>query len=203
MNFKIIANPELKAESSWAYELGCRQYFTENWNIDIAFFDNEYWDMIEAHLDLIRGQIQFRNIDRTRIQGVEAATNVSLPFRLFRMSIIPSVQASITAMDHEDLKYHEPLVYRPKTLTTVKTKVQIENVHFQVDFRFASEIEEVKIYPINDRVPMKFIDMRTSFEIGNFTLQAGINNLLNYNYSPMESNLMPMRTYTIGLKGEL
>ena len=42
MNFNIIANPDLEAESSWAYEIGFRQYLNENWNIDIALFDNEY-----------------------------------------------------------------------------------------------------------------------------------------------------------------
>jgi len=203
MNFNIIANPQLKAESSWAYELGFRQYFTENWNIDVAFFDNEYWNMIEAHLDLIRGQIQFRNINRSRIQGIEATTNLSFPLRLFNINMIPSLQASVTAMNHEDLTYNEPLVYRPKTLATIKSRLQIGKVHIQIDYRFAGKIEEVKIYPINDRVPMKFLDIRTSFDFGPVTFQLGINNLLNYNYSPMESNLMPMRTFTAGLKGEI
>lgn len=202
MNFKIIANPGLRAESSWAYDLGFRQYFTDNWNIDVSLFDNEYWDMVEAHLDLIRGQVQFRNITRARIQGVEATSNLSFPFHWLGTTIVPSLTASITAMDHKDLKWAEPLTYRPKTLVTLKSTLRIGLFQAQADYRYASKIQEVKIYPINDRVPMKFFDVRASFDIYNFTLQLGINNLLQYNYAPMESNLMPMRTYWAGLKGE-
>ncbi|HDL19121.1 MAG TPA: hypothetical protein ENH29_08705 [Bacteroidetes bacterium] len=203
MNFRIVANPGLQAEKSWAYEVGIRQYLSENWNLDIALFDNEYWKMIEAHLDLIRGQVQFRNLDRTRLRGIEATTNFSYPGSLWGVDFTPGLQASITAMDHEDMKYHEPLVYRPKILATIKSMLKVGAFHFQADYRFAGRVEAVKIYPINDRVPMKFVDVRVSYRLGRLTLQAGVNNLLNYNYAPMESNLMPMRTYTVGLKGEM
>jgi len=202
MNFKIVANPDLKAESSWAYDLGLRQYITKDWNIDISLFDNEYWDLIEAHLDLIRGQIQFRNISRARIRGIEATTNFSMPIRVFGLNMTPTLQASITAMDHEELKYHEPLTYRPKILGTIKSSLRFGPAQIEVDYRYASKIEEVKLYPINDRVPMKFLDMRVSYDFWYLTFKLGINNILQYNYAPMESNLMPMRTFTAGLQGE-
>ena len=201
MNFKIIANPELKAESSWAFDLGFRQYITENWNVDVSFFDNEYWDMIEAHMDLIRGQIKFRNIFRARIQGVEATTKLSFPTYLFGVKMTPGLTASITAMNHKDLKWNEPLTYRPKVLATIKSSLRVGKIYVEADYRYASKIEAVKIYPINDRVPMKFVDARLSYDIGSLSLQLGVNNLLQYNYAPMESNLMPMRTFTAGLRG--
>ena len=202
MNFKIKANPGLQAESSWAYEVGVRQYITQDWNIDVALFDNEYWDLIEAHLDLIRGQIQFRNITRARIMGVEATTNYSTGLFLFGVNMTPGIQISLTAMDHKNLKWDEPLTYRPDVLVTLKTSLRIGRGYVEANYRYASEIEEVKIYPINDRVPMKFIDLRASYDVGFLTLQVGVENLLQYNYAPMESNLMPMRTFTAGLKGD-
>ena len=202
MNFKIKANPGLKAESSWAYDLGFRHYVTENWNVDVSLFDNEYWELIEAHLDLIRGQIQFRNIPRARIRGIEATTNISMPIRILGLNMIPSLQASVTAMDHKDLKWNEPLTYRPKLLATIKALFRIGSAQIEVDYRYASKIDKVKIYPINDRVPMKFLDVRASYDFWHLTVQLGINNLLQYNYAPMESNLMPMRTFTVGLQGE-
>jgi len=70
-------------------------------------------------------------------------------------------------------------------------------------YRYASKIDKVKIYPINKRVPMKFIDLRASYDFGPLTFQLGVNNLLNYNYASRESNMEPMRTFTAGLKGEL
>jgi len=201
MNFNIKANPNLRAESARAYDFGLRQYFTENWNIDVSLFDNEYTDLIEAHLDLIRGQIQFRNIERARIQGLEASTNLNFALKLFGRKLITGLQASLTVMDHKDLKWNEPLTYRPNTLATIKSSLRFGDTQLQVNYRYASKIEEVKIYPINDRVPMKFVDIRFSYEWRNLIYQCAIQNLFNYNYAPMESNLMPMRSFVVALQG--
>ncbi|MBN1480206.1 hypothetical protein EH223_19795 [candidate division KSB1 bacterium] len=203
MNFKIKANPDLKAETSWAYDLGWRQYINENWNFDIAVFRNIYENLIEAHLDLIRGQIQFRNIADAYVEGIEVTTNWNYPARIGGIDVTPGLTLSGTFMDHEDQKYHESLTYRPKTLLTGKASLKISNFQIQADYRYASKIDEVKIYPINDRVAMNFFDLRLFYDFGLFTLQLGVNNMLQYNYAPMESNLMPPRTYTLGLKGQI
>lgn len=202
MNFKIISNPELKAESCHAFDLGMRHYLAKNWNIDISLFNNQYYEFIEAHLDLIRGQIQFRNIPRARIRGIEATSSVSVPMTFFGIKFAANFQTSITAMDHKDLKWNEPLPYRPQLLATLKASLLIGKAQLHIDYRYASRIEAVKIYPINDRVPMKFLDARISYDLSNFTLQFGVNNLLQYNYAPMESNLMPMRTLTASIQAE-
>lgn len=202
MNFKIISNPELKAESCHAFDLGIRHYFSKNWNLDLSFFNNEYFEFIEAHLDLIRGQIQFRNIPRARIRGIEATSNISIPMNIFGIKFTPNLQANITAMDHKDLKWNEPLPYRPKLLATLKSSFLIGRAQLHVDYRYASRIEAVKLYPINDRVPMKFLDARLSYDLKNLIIQFGVSNLLQYNYAPMESNLMPMRTFTASFQGE-
>ena len=202
MNFKIVANPALKAESSWAYDLGLRQYINENWNVDLSFFDNEYWELIEAHMDLIRGQVQFRNIPRARIRGVEATTNFSYPWQWKNWPVLPSLQLTATAMDHEELTWHEPLTYRPKLIATLKAGLRVSRVQVQLDYRYASKVDAVKIYPINDRVPMKFWDVRLSYEWRKLSFRLGVQNLGQYNYAPMESNLLPMRTYTAGVQGE-
>jgi outer membrane receptor for ferrienterochelin and colicins len=203
MNLKVQANPDLKAESSWAYDLGIRMHLTENWNIDVSAFDNEYRNLIEAHLDLFRGLIQFRNVGRARIRGIEATTKWSQNLQTAGIRYTPTADLSCTVMHHEDLKWHEPLTYRPGTIITLKTGLRIGAVTLQVDHRYASRIAAVKIYPINDRVPMKFWDIRMNIQIGKLTLKTGIRNLFNYNYAPMESNLMPPRSYVIGLQGEI
>ena len=202
MNFKIISNPDLKAESCQAFDLGIRHYFSSNWNIDISLFNNEYFELIEAHLDLIRGQIQFRNISRARIQGIEATSNISVPMKIFGITFTQNFQANITAMDHQDLKWNDPLPYRPKLLATLKSLCLIGKAQLHIDYRYASRIEAVKLYPINDRVPMKFLDARLSYDLKNFIIQFGVSNLLQYNYAPMESNLMPMRTFTASIQAE-
>ena len=202
MNFNIKANPNLQAEKSWAYDVGVRQYITKNWNVDVSLFNNDYWNLIEPHLDLIRGQIQFRNIRRAQIRGVEAVSKLSVPVAIVGLKLNSNLQASITAMDHIDLKWNEPLTYRPNILASMKSSFKMSRVEIQFDYRYASRIDAVKIYPINDRVPMKFLDFRFSYEIRNFHFQIGIHNLFNYNYAPMESNLMPMRTFRFAIQGE-
>jgi len=203
MNLKVQSNPDLKAESCWAYDAGIRQHFTENWNLDLSVFRNDYTNLIEAHLDLFRGLIQFRNVGRARVQGVEATTKWSQPLRIAGFRFTPSVDLSVTAMDHRDLKWNEPLTYRPNTLATLKTAFRAGLFNLQVDYRYASRIDKVKLYPINDRVPMRFWDVRLNLHIGRLILKTGVRNLFNYNYAPMESNLMPPRTYVIGLQGEI
>ena len=203
MNFKIKANPELEPEHAWAYDVGVRHYITDHWNFDISLFRNDYWNLIEAHLDLIRGQIQFRNVERARIQGVEATMNWSHPFRWNNTRIVPGLVLTTTLMDHENMKWNEPLTYRPKQLFTAKANLHLGDVYTELIYRFASRIQEVKIYPINRRVPMKFVDIQASYDFGRFKLQMGVNNLFNYNYASRESSMEPMRTFTAGLKAEL
>jgi iron complex outermembrane receptor protein len=198
MNFKVLSNPDLKAESSWAYDIGFRHYFTESLNIDVSLFDNEYRELIEAHMDLIRGQIQFRNVPRARIRGVELSLNTSFPVRFLGVDL----QASMTAMDHENLRSSEPLPYRPEMIASLKGTLRIKNVQWQLDYRYASRIEAVKVYPINERVPMKIIDTRLLYRYSRFAFHFAVNNLLQYNYAPMESNLLPMRHFVLGVKAE-
>lgn len=202
MNFKIKKNEALKAERSWAFDLGLRQYITDEWNLDVSFFDNEYWDLIEAHLDLIRGQIQFRNVPRARIQGVEATSKWATSFGWLKQKWTPGIEVSLTAMNHRNIDWEEPLAYRPKVIGNIKTSLTLEDFRAELQYRYASKIEEVKVYPINDRVPMKFLDVRLSYDFWKLKFIAGAINLLQYNYAPMESNLMPMRTFTLGLQGD-
>jgi len=106
-------------------------------------------------------------------------------------------------MDHRDLKWDEPLTYRPKLLATVKAELRVGRLQGEVNYRYASKIDRVKVYPINERVPMKFVDLRCGVDFGKIAVRAGVNNLLQYNYAPMESNLMPMRTFFVALQGGL
>ncbi|MCK5146117.1 TonB-dependent receptor [bacterium] len=201
MNFNIVANPELRAERSWAFDMGFKHYFSSNWHVDVSVFDNEYFDLIEAHLNLIRGQIQFRNIDRARIRGMELSSGISRDYRFFSRPFMSSLEFGLTIMDHEDLQWNEPLTYRPNKLFNVNTALESGAFRFEADYRYASKIDKVKVYPINRRVPMHFVDIRFQARWNSVTFLCGINNLLQYNYAPMESNLQAMRTYTIGLKG--
>lgn len=199
MNFNIISNPGLRAEQSWAVDVGMKHYFTPSWNVDVSLFHTAYSDLIEAHMNLIRGQIQFRNIDKARVRGIELATTAGGRVFWLNREWLPSMQVNLTAMSHRDLRWDRPLPYRPKVIGSVKAGLRSGAVHMEASYRYASRIDAVKIYPINARVAMHFVDLRFSTTWRGITAQLGVNNLLHYNYAPMESNLMAPRTFTAGL----
>lgn len=201
MNFSIRKNEALRAERSQAYDLGIRHHFNSDCTLDLSGFYTGYDDLIEAHMNLIRGFIQFRNVPRARVYGFEGTLNLGGTLQLFSRRFATGCQVSLTAMQHENEATHDPLPYRPNVLGMVSGLVKSGPVTGQVRYRYASEIAEVKVYPINERVPMHFLDVTISLQLRSCRLQAGLRNLLQYNYAPMESNLMPMRTYTFGVYG--
>ncbi|MDZ7725556.1 MAG: hypothetical protein U5R06_22720 [candidate division KSB1 bacterium] len=129
--------------------------------------------------------------------------NWSNPFHWNNTRIAPGLVLTTTLMDHENLQWNEPLTYRPNQLFTAKANLHVGKVYTELLYRYASKIKEVKIYPINERVPMKFVDLQVSYDFGSITLQLGVNNVFNYNYASRESSMEPMRTFTAGLKGTL
>lgn len=199
MNFHIVANPGLRAERCWTLDAGIRHYLGPDWVVDLSVFDSEYTDLIEAHLNLIRGQIQFRNVASAQVAGVEVASRWAGRAVLFSRAWMPSIEVNVTAMDHRNVDADEPLPYRPPVIGSVKASLGTGPWHVEGAYRYAARIQEVKVYPINARVAMHFVDLRARWERGPLTVQAGIQNLLQYNYAPMESNLMPPRTFTLGL----
>ena len=197
MNFTIKANPALRSERSWAFEAGVRHYVTRDWVVDASVFRTDYDQLIEAHLDLIRGNIQFRNVPRARIQGLEMVSELSMPLHLLGKHATGALRASVTWMHHEELQFHDPLPYRPKLLTHSQIGLSCPRWDVLIEHRYASKIDQVKIYPINQRVPMKFWDASLRLHWGKTALQLTCRNLFNYNYAPMESNLMPPRRWEI------
>ena len=75
-------------------------------------------------------------------------------------------------------KLHEPLAFRPKLLATYQSSLRYGNLQRQVDYRYISKINEVKSYPINDRIPMKLLEVRIIYEIWKLSFLLGGNNLL-------------------------
>jgi outer membrane cobalamin receptor len=184
MNFNIVSNEALKAERSWAFDFGFKQHINKNWQVDVSIFNNEYYELIEAHLNLIRGQIQFRNIPRARVRGIEASMNWTQQFKVFR----PALDVSLTAMDHENITWQEPLPYRPNLIGFVKAGLEYKSILLEGDYQYASRIDEVKIYPINERVALHQVNVRLSGSFNHYAYILGVENLFQYNYAPMESN---------------
>ncbi len=200
----IEANPDLKAESSWSYDIGWRQYFARNWFIEIGAFQNDFDNLIEIDLRQsqiefakdIRVSVQFQNLLKARIRGLELTTSGHWwRDRLW-------LQATATLMDHEDLVMHKPLTYRPKVIAHINPSIRVGAWEFHADYRYASRIEQVKLYYYDARVPQKVWNFRMLYHLGNIDLQLAVNNALDYYYTQIERSMAEIRNVTVGITGE-
>lgn len=200
----VEANPELKAETSWSYDMGIRQYFTKNWFFEIGAFRNDFDNLIEIDLRQseiqfaqdIRVAVRFKNLLKARIQGLEFTTGGN--WWKHRLQL----QATATVLDHEDVINHEPLTYRPKVIAFVHPSLHLGNVELHSEYRYASRIEAVKLYYYDDRVPQKVWNFRLIYHLGNVDFQLAVNNAMDYYYTQIERSMAEIRNFTVGITGE-
>lgn len=101
--FPFSGNPELKPETSVAYELGAEWKVLPRLVVEMALFRNDIQELIQY--DFVSNTNQ--NVGRARTQGVELVVRGELTDTLF-------VRASATRLDAEDRATGEQLLRRPK-----------------------------------------------------------------------------------------
>ncbi len=197
----IEANPELKAETSWSYDFGVRQYITKNWYVEAGAFRNDFQNLIEIDLRQsqiefakdIRVAVKFQNLLEARIQGIELTTAGHWWNDRIRLT------ATATFLDHEDLQTHQPLTYRPKNTIFISPAVSLGAIEFQADFHYASAPEAVKLFAYDDRVPQKVWNFRFIYHYANYDFQIAINNAFDYYYTQIERNMAKIRNFAVGM----
>ena len=200
----IEANPGLKAESSWSYDIGWRQYLTRNWYFEVGAFRNDFDNLIEIDLRQseiqfakdIRVAVQFKNLLQARIQGFEFTTSGHWWHDRLRF------QASVTAIDPKDLTTGATLTYRPKVIAYINPSIHLGEWEFHADYRYASRIEAVKLFQYDERVPQKVWNFRLIYHLNKIDLQFAINNALDYYYTQIERTLGEVRNISFGITGE-
>ncbi|MBD3287192.1 TonB-dependent receptor [candidate division KSB1 bacterium] len=192
--FTAMPNEDLKAERSWSFDFGIRQQITNNWWVDAAVFHNDYYNYIEPVeeiLDDFTLQVQFQNVVRARIKGVEFSTKGSW------LGDHLGLQANFTYMDARDLNTGTKLSYRPEMLAFFVPSIKIAPFEFQAEYRYASRIDKVMLYSYDQRVPQKVWTFRAFLRLKNFTAIAAVNNAFNYSYTQLERNLGEIRNVSI------
>ncbi len=200
----VEANPDLKAESSWSYDMGWRQYVTPNWFFEIGAFRNDFDNLIEIDLRQseiqfakdIRVAVRFQNLLAARIQGLELTS--SGHWWRDRLRFL----ASATILDHEDLATGKPLTYRPRVIAYFNPSIHLGSWELHADYRYASRIEAVKLFQYDERVPQKVWNFRLIFHLANFDLQLAMNNALDYYYTQIERTMGEIRNFSFGITGE-
>ena len=200
----VEANPDLKAETSWSFDVGIRQYILKNWYFEIGAFRNDFDHLIEIDLKQsqiefakdIRVSVRFQNLLKAQIKGIELTTGGHWWRDRLRLN------ATATIIDHEDLVTHKPLTYRPKLIAHINPSLCLGPWEFHADYQYASRIEAVKLYYYDDRVPQKIWNFRLIYHLTNLDFQIALNNALDYYYTQIERSMGEIRNFTIGVTGE-
>jgi outer membrane receptor for ferrienterochelin and colicins len=202
----IKPNPNLGPEHNYTFEFGIRQTFFNDNLLDAAYFQSEYYDFIEPGVDPKDGLVQFTNLTRARLQGVEVNLNVN---------VIPNkiqFNADYMYLWARDIEKELPLKYRPRNLVYASLNYFWNQLELGADFRFWSKIEaldfelvDLGIVPDGDkRVPVYVLDLRGTYNTTLFTIPVRINlnakNILNYNYIEIIGNLSPIRNFSLSLE---
>lgn len=200
----VQANPELRAETSWSYDLGWRQYLTPDWYLEAAAFRTDFHDLIEVDLRQsqielgqdIKVSVRFRNLVQARVQGVELASSGRWWHRRVGLN------AWLTLMEPKDLTSGELLAYRPKLIAHLVPSLHMGAWEVQADYRYASRMEVVKLFRYDERVPQKVWSFRLVWHLGNLQVHVAVNNALDYYYTQIERTMGEIRNFAVGFSGE-
>lgn len=184
--FNIIENRRLRPETAWTRDLSVRQSVTANWYFDVSVFENSYRDFIQAVADA-GGTVQFQNVSRARIRGVEISTHG----QWWKQRL--SLSAGLTLLDPKDLESGRTLIYRRKVVLSAVPALRLGRLELGARYLYGSRVEEVEIYPLDQRVPQKQLDAHVTYDWGPTVLGIEVRNVLNYHYTQIERNMREIR----------
>jgi len=193
--FRVTSNPDLVPESAWSFELGNFAQVASRLTTDVALFWTEASNLIEPSV-ANGSEIQFRNVTRARLAGVDAAL-ACFPFTQ-RLGL----KLAYTLLYAEQLAHDsvpgQPLAFRPRHLVTAAADYRLGRLSVGGDFRFMSRYERVELYAPTDPVlAPKVLDLRARYDVGMLSLLVRAQNLLNYVYNMVPQQLAPVRAVSV------
>ncbi len=203
----VKENPNLTSEKSISFEAGANYFYSQNLFFDLAFYQTDYDNFIEPNLTK-EGDIQFINLSRARIQGVELITD---------WSIIPAelqLSAGYNYMWSRDIEHNKAMKYRPRNILYAQVRYSPAPFDFGIDFRYWSKVEEIDfaltqpplvLIPDGDkRVQVYVADVMVGYNFLVTSLPAkiylNIKNIFNYNYIEFIGNIAPIRNASFSLE---
>jgi outer membrane receptor for ferrienterochelin and colicins len=196
---RVIPNPDLEDETSWSGEVGATLPLSPQVALDAALFWTEYANLIEPGLTTGGTEIQFANVTRARVRGLDASA------RAAGLAGGPlSASLAYTYLDATDLTQHLPLAFRPRHLVTLSADWQarlgaLGTLTPGFDLRLASSPARVEIFESDRRVSRRTLDLRAAWQRGWISLIAKVANVFNYTYTLVPRTLEPPRTYSVAM----
>lgn len=211
--FRVRPNTSVKSESSWSSEIGVHYTSTSGslpFEVDLAVFNNELYDLIEPTFLLTDPTlpIQFQNVTRARIIGAEFTARTMLTSTI-------GIETGITAMLPRDLIENAALKYRNNILWYSKASWKVfSDIELQLDYRFQNRTERIDdritlfVADGDARIEAHIVDARliwnTQPTLG-LPLKATLltRNLTDYYYTEIIGNLAPTRSVLLQLEYKL
>ena len=194
----VVPNPSLGPETAWSFELENAAQFGTVVRTDAALFWTEARDLIEPTVDATTAQIQFQNLQRARLAGLDLALYAS-PFTPHLSTSFAYTFLYTRELAHDSVPAR-PLAFRPRHLLTLGADYSWTGFEVGADFRYMSRYERVELYPPTDpRVAPKVLDVRAGYRRDALAVRLLIANALNYLYNLAPQTLAPVRTVTLTL----
>ncbi len=190
---RLVPNESLKSETAWSHELAMNLHPSPFIFIDIAGFWSDYWDLIEPEPDETQ-TVQFINVTRARIKGIETHVKY-MPWFIKGLNF----DIGYTYMDPQDLDINDVLAYRSRHIVNTSILWQLGFMEAGLDYIFVDRLENVKVYPNDERVSQKTMNARLGFRYGSYSIFLNGNNILNHSHTQMERTLLPIRNYVISV----
>ncbi|HNW58622.1 MAG TPA: TonB-dependent receptor [bacterium] len=193
---QLVPNPDLKSETAWSHEIGANLLLLPVLALDLSGFRSDYWDLIEPE-PTVTQEIRFVNVTRARITGLEASLQLRPGIRGL------SLETGWTWMDPRDLDLDATLAYRPRHISQTTLLYSIGPVEASADYRYVARLDKVKLYPLEDRVAQKTLDLHLTWHYRQWSLGGHVNNARNHAHTQMERTLQPIRNYMLTLSGTI
>ena len=194
LGFPVIPNPALRSEDGWSAEVG-RTWAPRPWiRGEAALFFTQARQLIEPVFNDTTLVIQFQNVDRARLMGVDlSVTTTPLPPHL-------TTTLAYQLLDARDLTRDSVLLYRPRHLLTLSADFVWRDWGAGADFRFSSRFERPDpLFPGDRQFPGRVLDLRASWIAGPWAVHVKVANVFNYVYNLAPRVLEPVRTATLTL----
>ncbi len=174
--FGFGGNPDLKPEESLSYEIGYRQTIDDTQSISFTAFRNEIDELIDfVVLDFNTFEGENRNVERARIDGIEAAWNYD--------GETWAAHATATLQDPRDLTADQRLLRRAKENFTLGVLRRFGAHEVAIDLLYAGDRLDFG-FPAPTRLPSYWLaNLSAKVALGpRFTLLARMENLLDEDY---------------------
>jgi len=207
--FEVLPNLELKPETSLSVEGGLnwqKSIWEMPFEFDFAVFHNELENLIEpTFVTDGSANIQFRNVVKARIQGLEAGIKTFLFGSL-------GLETSLTLMNPRDVGTDKILNYRSEILWYTRLLLPFNYFEFQLDYRYKSRVENIDaqlaliVSDTDARTDVNVVDARIIFDIYKLyelplRLSLNVSNLFDYYYTEMVGNLARTRLISLQIEG--